>query len=75
LIFRDQPICPLSCSDKDGTAYAFFDLFLVNFTWNGKVGCAAGGSVSIMDGMRWGVEITKAPAKPSDPGKTPEPST
>jgi hypothetical protein len=28
-----------------------------------------------MDGMRWGVEITKDPTKPTDPGKIPEPST
>jgi hypothetical protein len=75
LIFSDQPYCPLSCSDKDGTAYAYFDLFLATFTWNGKVGSREGGNVSIMDGMRWGVEITKEPATPSDPGKIPEPST
>jgi hypothetical protein len=75
LIFTDQPYCPLSCSDTDGTAYAYFDLFLVNFTWNGKVGSEEGGTVSIMDGMRWGVEITKDPTKPTDPGKIPEPST
>ncbi len=75
LIFSDQPFCPLSCADADRHAYAYFDTFLVQFTWNGLFGKQAGGQVDLLDGMRWGVEITKDPDLPIDPGKTPEPST
>lgn len=75
LLFVDQPVCPLSCADKDGTAYVYFDLFLVNYTWNGQMGAKAGGQVDILDGLRWGVEISKAPATFDNPGNTPEPAS
>jgi hypothetical protein len=75
LLFTDQPYCSLGCADLDGKAYAYFDLFLTTYTWNGKLGNKAGGTVSLMDGMRWGVEITKDPTTFDDPGKIPEPAT
>jgi hypothetical protein len=58
LMFTDEPFCSLTCADKDGHAQDIFDLFLVEFAWNNKGGNNAGGTVTIRDGMRWGVEIT-----------------
>ena len=75
LLFIDQPYCKLSCADADGKAYAYFDLFLVTFTWNQMLGQQAGGTATVLDGVRWGVEITKAPQQPDNPGSIPEPGT
>jgi PEP-CTERM motif len=75
LLFVDQPYCLLTCADADNIAYAYFDLFLVKETWNGKAGADAGGTVTVLDGIRWGVEITKSPQTFTNPGNIPEPST
>jgi hypothetical protein len=77
LLFVDQPYCKLTCADAaDRKAYAYFDLFLVTWTWNGNLDKqTAAGTATILDGIRWGVEITKAPQQPDDPGSIPEPST
>ena len=75
LLFNDQPACNLTCADADGKAYAYFDLFLVQFTWNGQLDKQAAGTATLLDGIRWGVEITKDPQQPDNPGSIPEPST
>ena len=61
LLFEDEPFCSYTCTEKDGTASDVFDLFLVTFTWNGKGGDDAGGTVTLYDGIKWGVEITPVP--------------
>jgi len=60
LMFTDEAFCSLTCANKDGHAQIMFDLFLVEFVWNNKGSNNAGGSVTIRDGMRWGVEISCA---------------
>lgn len=61
LLFFDQPWCSYSCTDKDGKASLDLDLFLVSFTWNNMGGSEAGGTVTIHDGLRWGVKIVPEP--------------
>jgi hypothetical protein len=81
LLFNDEPFCSLSCSHKDGHAEDIFDLFLAEFEWNNREANKAGGTVTLYDGIRWGVQIT-CDDDPDDgaPGgvecaSAPEPST
>jgi hypothetical protein len=63
LLMVDEPFRPGLPDFLKGKDYAedVFDLLLVNFTWNGKLGDEAGGTVTILDGMRWGVRISPTP--------------
>jgi hypothetical protein len=75
LLFVDQPTSRLTCADIDGRASAYFDLFLVTLTWNGQTGAQSAGTATVLDGLRWGVEITKTPVTAGNPGSLPEPAT
>lgn len=61
LLFVDEPLCTYTCVLGDDTSGLLFDLFLVSFTWNGLDGSTAAGTVTIHDGLRWGVEIYRVP--------------
>lgn len=65
LIFVDNPFCSYSCIPPPDYAGDDFTLFLASFTWNGKGGANAGGTVSIYDGMEWGVLMTTSVPEPS----------
>lgn len=58
LLFNDQPYCSLTCADLDGYAEDIFDTYLVSYTWNGRAGADARGTIVFHDGMEWGVRIT-----------------
>src|SRR5262249_20131132 len=60
LIFQDEPFVTYNQVPKDGSSINF-DLYLVTFTWNGQGGRDAGGTVTILDGMQWGVQINAVP--------------
>ncbi len=61
LLFVDEPFCSYSCVPPGGFSAIDFDLFLVTFTWNNMLGAGAAGTVTILDGMDWGVRIDPAP--------------
>jgi hypothetical protein len=63
LIMVDEPFMEYSPSENPIKPHAdSFDLFLVTFTWNGKLGAAAGGTVNFRDGVHWGVTVIPEPS-------------
>ena len=61
LVFVDEPFLSYSLVPKNDYSSLNFDLYLVSFTWNGKDGNAAGGTVTLLDGMNWGVKLNAVP--------------
>jgi hypothetical protein len=60
LLMVDEPYA--TYPNPGQTSSDTFDLYLVNFTWNGKGGDAAGGTVTFLDGMQWGLYIPEPSA-------------
>lgn len=77
LLFVDEPYCSYTCVPDGDFSSIWFELYLVSFTWNGKLGADAGGTINIHDGVKWGVKITKEAGGGGGggPEKLPEPGT
>lgn len=56
-MFIDEPFCPWSCIPAGDFSSIDFHLYLASFTWNKKNGRRAAGTVTIHDGLKWGVRL------------------
>jgi hypothetical protein len=61
LLMVAEPYLTYNAIKRGDYAQDIFDLLLVTFTWNGKDGDQAGGTVTILDGMRWALKIAPVP--------------
>lgn len=63
LILEDEPNVPYTSVPKNGSSSITFDDFLVTFAnFNGKAGTNSGGTVTIYDGLQWGVKVSPVSA-------------
>ena len=65
LLFVDEPTCPYSALKPNDYCADDFHLYLATFTWNQKGGAAAGGTVTLYDGINWGVRMDAAVPEPA----------
>jgi hypothetical protein len=73
LLLVDEPFVTYNQVPQGQHSSLVLDAFLVTFTWNGKSGADSGGTVTLFDGMEYGVDVVGVPAGGDGGGASPQP--